>query len=47
MEGKIDALKLMREIRLRLAQKYAKSPHKQFSELEEKFGHLKKKPTRT
>ena len=43
MEKKIDAVKLMRDIRANLGEKYAKSQKDGLRELNEKFGHLKKK----
>lgn len=43
MERKIDAVKLMRDIRSKLGEKYAKSQNKELEELKIKFGHLKKK----
>lgn len=42
MEKKIDAVKLMREIRTRLAEKYIESRTEELKELKKKFGHLKK-----
>lgn len=43
MKKKIDAVKLMRELRLKLGEKYLKSRDTEKRDLEEKFGHLKKK----
>ena len=43
MEKKIDAVKMMRDIRAKLGERYAKSPKEEMRELKEKFGHLKKK----
>lgn len=43
MEKRIDAVKLMRELRLKLGEKYLKSRDIEKHDLEEKFGHLKKK----
>ncbi len=43
MEKKIDAVKLQREIRLKLGEKYLKARDKELQELKERFGHLKKK----
>ena len=43
METKIKAVKLMREIRLKLGKKYAHSRKIELQELKEKFGHLRKK----
>jgi hypothetical protein len=43
MEKKIDAVKLMRDIRTKLGEKYAKSQEDELRDLQEKFGHLKKK----
>ncbi len=43
MEKKIDAVKLMRDIRAKLGEKYAKSQKDELQELKKKFGHLKKK----
>lgn len=39
---KIDSVKLMREIRLKLGEKYAGSREEELRELKEKFGHLRK-----
>lgn len=47
MVKKIDALKLQREIRLKLGEKYLKSRSKELQELKEKFGHLKKEKVST
>ncbi len=47
MEKKIEAVKLMREIRLKLSEKYLKSREAEMRDLEERFGHLKKKKTAT
>lgn len=47
MEKKIDAVKLMREIRTKLAEKYLKSRDEELKELKEKFGHLKKEKVGT
>ncbi|MBI5190706.1 MAG: hypothetical protein HZA22_08530 [Nitrospirae bacterium] len=43
MKKKIDAVKLMREIRDKLSEEYSKDKEKELKELQEKFGHLKKK----
>jgi hypothetical protein len=43
MEKKIDAVKLQREIRLRIGEKYLRSREDELKDLKEKFGHLKKK----
>jgi hypothetical protein len=43
MEKKVDAVKLMRDIRAKLGEKYAKSQKDELRELKEKFGNLKKK----
>jgi hypothetical protein len=43
MEQKIDAVKLMREIRSKLEEKYAKSRSTELQELKKKYGHLRKK----
>ena len=43
MEKKIDSVKLMREIRLQLSEKYSKSRETELKELKERYGHLKKK----
>ncbi|MGQ9571349.1 MAG: hypothetical protein ACUVUQ_11045 [Thermodesulfovibrionales bacterium] len=40
MEKKIDAVKLMRKIRTKLAEKYLKSRDEELKELKEKFVHL-------
>jgi hypothetical protein len=42
MEKKIDAVKLMREIRLKLGEKYSISREEEMRDLEKKFGYLKK-----
>jgi hypothetical protein len=42
MEKKIDAVKLMREIRLKLGEKYSMSREEEMRDLEKKFGYLKK-----
>ncbi len=47
MEKKINAVKLMREIRSKLVEKYLKSPDKELHDLKEKFGYLKKKKVGT
>jgi hypothetical protein len=47
MEKKIDSVKLMRDIRLKLAKKYLNSRDTELSELNEKFGYLKKKKVST
>ncbi len=41
MEKKIDAVKLMRDIRTKLVGRYLKSHEKELKELNKKFGHLK------
>ena len=46
MEKKIDAVKLMRDIRTKLEEKYAKSPKDELRDLKEKFGDLKMKKDR-
>jgi hypothetical protein len=43
MEKKIKAVQLMREIRLKLGKKYARSRKAELQELKEKYGHLRKK----
>lgn len=43
MKKKIDSVKLMREIRDKLSEEYSKDKEKELKELQEKFGHLKKK----
>lgn len=43
MERKIDAVKLMREIRSKLGEKYAKSQNAELQDLKSKYGHLRKK----
>jgi hypothetical protein len=43
MKKKVDAVKLMREIRLKLGEEYLRSPDKELRDLEERFGHLKKR----
>jgi hypothetical protein len=43
MAKKIDAVKLMRDIRDKLGAKYAASRDEEVRELELKFGHLKKR----
>lgn len=43
MEQKIDAVKLMRDIRDKLGEEYAASRDEKVRELEIKFGHLKKR----
>jgi hypothetical protein len=47
MEKKIDAVKLMREIRTKLAEKYLKSRTRELKDLKEKYSHLKKKKVGT
>ncbi len=42
MEKKVDAVKIMREIRAKLAWRYLKSHDKELKELNKKFGYLKK-----
>lgn len=42
MAKKIDAVKLQREIRLKLGEKYLKSREDELKELKQKFGYLKK-----
>lgn len=41
MEKTIDAVKLMRDIRLKLVERYLGSRKAELEELEKKFGHLK------
>ena len=43
MEKKIDAVKLMRDIRSKMGETYAKAQNKELEDLKKKFGHLKKK----
>lgn len=43
MGQKIDAVKLMREIRAKLGEKYAKSRDTELQDLKNKYGHLRKK----
>jgi hypothetical protein len=43
MEKKIKAVKLMRDIRLKLGKKYFHSSKTELQDLKEKFGHLRKK----
>ena len=43
MAKKIDAVKLMRDIRDKLGAKYAASRDEEVRELQLKYGHLKKK----
>jgi len=43
MKKRIDAVKLQREIRSKLTEKYLKSRNKELLDLNGKFGHLKKK----
>lgn len=45
MRKKINIVKLMWEIRAKLAEKYLKSQNEELKELKEKFGHLKNKKT--
>lgn len=47
MEKKIDSVKLQREIRLKIGEKYLKSRDDELKELKEKFGHLRKKKVST
>lgn len=47
MEKKFDSVKLMREIRRKLAEKYLNSRDEELTELKEKFGHLKKEKVDT
>lgn len=47
MEKKIDSVRLMRETRERLSEKYLKSRDEELKELKEKFGHLKKEKAGT
>ncbi len=42
MEKRIDAVKLMREIRLKLGEKYLRSREEEMRDLKEKFGHLRR-----
>ena len=41
MEKKIDAVKLMKEIRSNLSEKYIKSGKNELDDLKKKFGYLK------
>jgi hypothetical protein len=43
MKKKIDSVKLQREIRLKLGEKYIISQENELKELKEKFGYLKNK----
>jgi len=43
MDKAIDAVKLQQQIRSKLTRKYLKSRTEELRELQEKFGHLKKK----
>jgi hypothetical protein len=47
MEKKIDAVKLQREVRLKLGKKYLKSQEKELKDLEKKFGSLKNRKVGT
>ena len=47
MKKKIDAVKLQREIRLKLGEKYLKSRDEELRELKEKYSYLKKKKVST
>ena len=47
MEKKFDSVKLMREIRRKLSEKYLKSRDEELKELKEKFGHFKKEKVDT
>jgi hypothetical protein len=47
MVKKIDAVKLQREVRLKLGEKYLKSREDELRELKQKFGHLKKEKVGT
>ena len=42
MKKKFDSVKLMREIRLKLGEKYLNNPERELKELKEKYHHLKK-----
>ena len=42
MKKEIDAVRLQRDIRSKLSEKYAKSRENELKELRSKFGHLKK-----
>lgn len=43
MKKKIDSVKLQREIRLKIGKKYLKSSDDELKDLNDRFGHLKKK----
>lgn len=43
MEKKIDAVALMRTIRAKLSERYAKTPQEELAELRKKYGNLKKR----
>lgn len=47
MIKKIDAVKLQREIRMKLGEKYLKSHEDELKELRQKFGYLKKEKVGT
>lgn len=47
MAKKIDAVKLQREIRLKLGEKYLKSREDELKELKQKFWYLKKEKVGT
>lgn len=43
MEKKIDAVKLQRDIRLKMGEKYLNSHEKELKDLKKKFGYLRNK----
>ncbi len=43
MAKKIDSVKLMRDIRAKLGEKYAKARNAELQDLKSKYGHLRKK----
>lgn len=47
MDKKFDSVKLQREIRLKIGEKYSKSRDAELEDLKEKFGHLRKKKVNT
>ncbi|KJU86261.1 hypothetical protein MBAV_001545 [Candidatus Magnetobacterium bavaricum] len=42
MKEKIDSVALVRQIRAKLSEKYARSHEEQLSELKVRFGHLRR-----
>ncbi|MBF0337778.1 MAG: hypothetical protein HQL05_08085 [Nitrospirae bacterium] len=42
MKKKIDSVAIMRQIRAKLSEKYARSHEEELSELKSKFGHLRR-----